>query len=225
MKFFKNIFLHNWLAIIYFNFKILPFKQAIHLPFDFYGKIRFVNLKGKISLNVNTIHPGMIKIGSQGTDMFPLNPVILDIRGNIIFNGYFYIGCGSTIRVEPTATLLIGNSSRIGANSLIFCEEEISIGNNVEFSWNCQVMDTDRHYIQDIVTKKIYPSKAPIVIRNNVWIGNHVSINKGCIIPDNTIVASNSLCNKDYSSIACYSVIGGYPAKQIASNKVRIWEK
>lgn len=29
------IFVHNWIAILYFNFKKLPFKQAIKLPFDF----------------------------------------------------------------------------------------------------------------------------------------------------------------------------------------------
>ena len=50
---FKHLFVHNWWAIIYFNFKVLPFKQAIRLPFDFYGKVRFVSLKGKVSLTSN----------------------------------------------------------------------------------------------------------------------------------------------------------------------------
>lgn len=46
------IFVHNWIAILYFNFKKLPFKQAIKLPFDFYYKVRFKNLKGKIIIKM-----------------------------------------------------------------------------------------------------------------------------------------------------------------------------
>lgn len=221
----KNFFIHNWWAIFYFNFKMLPFKQAIKLPFDFYGKVRFVNLQGRVSLTSLRIKTGMVKIGSQGRDMFPLNPVIIDIRGNIIYNGNFYIGCGSTIRVEPNATLSIGNSSRIGANSLVFCEDRITIGENVGFSWNCQLMDTDRHEIQDVITGKAFPSRAPIEIGNNVWVGNHVCFNKGCHVPENTIVASCSLCNKNYSDVAPFSILGGIPAKVIGVNKTRIWEK
>lgn len=222
---FKNFFVHNWYAILYFNFKMLPLKQAIRLPFDFYGKVRFLNLKGKVRLNANQLRTGMIKIGSQGRDMFALNPVILDIRGEIDINGYFYIGCGSTIRVEPNSKLTLGNKSRLGANSIIFCEDSITIGTNVEFSWDCQLMDTDRHEIRDVVTGKVFPSHAPIKVGDNVWVGNHVAINKGSNIPENTIVASYSLCNKDYSNIPLFSVLGGIPAKVIGSNKSRIWEQ
>ena len=48
MTLIKKILQHNWIAILYFNFKMLPFKQAIYLPFDIYHKIRFECLKGKI---------------------------------------------------------------------------------------------------------------------------------------------------------------------------------
>lgn len=222
---FRNLLLHNWFAILFFNLKMLPLKQALFFPFDFYGKVRFVNLKGKVSLKTSKIRPGMIKLGSQGRDMFPNNPIILDIRGHLEFKGYFYLGCGSTIRVEPNATLIIGDKSRFGANSILFCEDKIQIGKNVEVSWGCQVMDTDRHEIRDIQTGQTYISHSPITICDNVWIGNHVFLNKGTYIPNDTIIASNSLCNKNYSTIPQYSVLGGIPAKIIGSNKVRIWER
>ena len=66
----NKIFAHNFLAIIYFNFKMLPFSQAIKLPFDFYYKIRFENLSGKVFLNSDKITRGMIKIGGRGSEMF-----------------------------------------------------------------------------------------------------------------------------------------------------------
>ena len=222
---FKILYRHNWWAILYFNFKMLPFKQAIRLPFDFYGKVKFVNLKGKVSLKADMIYSGMIKFGSQGRDMFTANPVILDIRGDLSFSGSFYIGCGSTIRIESNATLSIGDKSRIGANSIIFCEDKIQIGNNVEMSWNCQLMDTDRHEILDVVTKQKCLSHSPITIGDNVWVGNHVSFNKGSRVPNDIIISSNSLCNKDYSFVSSFSVIGGIPAKIIGLNKARLWEK
>lgn len=61
MNIFTKIFQHNWLAIFYFNFKMLPFKQAIKLPFDFYHQIRFENLSGKTIINSSHIHRAMIK--------------------------------------------------------------------------------------------------------------------------------------------------------------------
>lgn len=83
------IFVHNWIAILYFNFKKLPFKQAIKLPFDFYYKVRFKNLKGKIIIKNENIHRGMIKIGGRGSEMFPRNPVIIDISGTWIIIRYY----------------------------------------------------------------------------------------------------------------------------------------
>lgn len=217
-----SLFLHNIFYIIYLNFKFLPFKQACRLPIDVYGKLRLVGKSGKLNI-IGDIRPGMIKLGSQGRDMFPLDPVILDIRGELSFNGYFYIGCGSTIRVENNAKMSIGANSRFGAQTILFCEEKINIGAQVEGSWRCQMMDTDRHEIMDRKTNRILQSCKSIEIGNNVWIGNNVFINKGARIPDNIIIASKSLCNKDYSSVPAFSVIAGIPAKVVSSDKQRIW--
>lgn len=62
---------------------MLLFRQAIYLPFDFYGKIRFVSLDGSINLFAKNFKVGMIKIGAQGSDLFPRSETLLNIRGNI----------------------------------------------------------------------------------------------------------------------------------------------
>lgn len=219
---FKSFFIHNIIKIIYVNFYFLPFKQAIKLPIDIYGKLRVVGKTGKIQI-LGDIKPGMIKLGSQGRDMFPLDPVILDVRGNLSFKGSFCIGCGSTIRIEEGAFLSIDSNSRFGAQTILFCEDRIEIGHQVIGSWRYQLMDTDRHEIRDINTGTIFPFHKPIVIGNNVWIANNVCINKGTVIPDNIIVSSHSLCNKNYSEVSSFSVIGGIPAKVLSTGKQRIW--
>jgi acetyltransferase-like isoleucine patch superfamily enzyme len=217
-----SLFLHNIFYIFYLNFKFLPFKQACRLPIDVYGKLRLVGKSGKLNI-IGDIRPGMIKFGSQGRDMFPLDPVILDIRGSLCFNGSFYIGCGSTIRVENNAKMSIGANSRFGAQTILSCEERINIGAQVEGSWRCQLMDTDRHEIIDRKNNTVLQSCKPIEIGDNVWIGNNVLINKGTRIPDNIIIASKSSCNKDYSNVPAFSVLAGMPDKVVAADKQRLW--
>ena len=45
-----KLFHHNLLAVLYINFKMLPFRQAVKLPLDVYYGIRFDNLSGRIVL-------------------------------------------------------------------------------------------------------------------------------------------------------------------------------
>ena len=83
----KKVLYHNWLAILYLNFKMLPFRQAIKFPSDVYHGIRIEGLSGKIYLNSENIYRGMIKIGSQGSEMFPHTKSILLIEGEWIIEG------------------------------------------------------------------------------------------------------------------------------------------
>lgn len=224
MNVINKIFQHNWLAIIYFNFKILPFKQAIKLPFDFYHKVRFENIQGNIIIKNGNIHRAMIKIGGRGSEMFPHLPAIIDIKGTLVFNGTTEIGNGCLLRVENNGKLTFGNRVRIGANSKIICEDKITFGNEIGISWESQVFDTNFHYTKDINSEKILPKTAPIVIGSYNWFGNRVNIMKGTITPNNTIAASNSLLNKDYTYIPAYSVLAGTPAKLVKSGIKRMFE-
>lgn len=222
MKYIDFFLKHNWIAIFYFNFKMLPFKQAIHLPFDFYNKVKFRDLSGNVVLSVNKIKKGMIKIGAQGSEMFPPSYSILDIRGKLTINGKFSLGSNSLIRIERKGEIIIDEDVTIGAYNKIICEESIIIGKGTITSWECQIMDTDTHSTIDLETQKILIRHKPIMIGKNNWISNNVIINKGTITPDDTIVASCSLCNKDYSKIINkYSIIGGIPAKILGTNKAK----
>lgn len=223
----SNFFLHNWLATLYLNFKMLSFKQAIKLPIEIYGKIRFINTTGNIIINTSNIYRGMIKIGSQGADMFANLPTIIDIKGELVFSGdKIRTGRGSFIRVEENGKIELEHNVAIGAMSKLFCESSIIIKENTITSWDCQIMDTDTHSIIDIETNEVYKRSISIVIGKNNWLGNNVTINKGTQTPNDIIIASNSLCNKNYIDIIPpYSIIGGIPAKLIAKDKRRLGDK
>ena len=59
--------------------------------------------------------------------------------------------------------------------------------------------------------RKLY-SKGPVIIEDNVWIGEGVAILPNVIIGENSIIGANAVVTKD---IPRNSVVGGNPAKII----------
>ena len=54
---------------IYFNFKFLPFSQAIKLPILLY-RPHFIKLKGEVRIEADHIYPGMIQMGKLINTLF-----------------------------------------------------------------------------------------------------------------------------------------------------------
>lgn len=71
-----------------------------------------------------------------------------------------------------------------------------TIGKDALMSWDVQIMDSDMHYMMEGNTIKRNSKR--IVIGENAWISNRVSVLKGTELPANIIVASNSLLSKDF---------------------------
>ena len=219
---FKCLFRHNFIKTLFFNIKVLPLKQAIRLPFDLCGKVRIEDLSGRVILSFDKITPGMLKIGTQGSDMFPTAETVISIEGDVVFGGKFVLGMGSSIICKPEGRIVFGDNTIIGARSLLFCEKEIVLEKDFLTSWDCQIMDTDTHRVVDTLTNSSFPSKKSVNIGSHVWIGNGVIINKGTRLPSGSIVASRSLCNKDYLAEGSNCVFAGSPAKVVSRNKK--WE-
>ena len=55
-------------------------------------------------------------------------------------------------------------------------------------------------------------SKGPVIIGNNVWIGDKATILPGVTIGDGAVIAANAVVTKD---VPAYSVVGGNPARVI----------
>ena len=224
MNIINKIFQHNWIAILYFNFKMLPFKQAIHLPVDFYHHVRFNDLSGKVRIKSNRIYRGMIKIGGRGSDIFSRQCSVITLRGYMELGYGIELGTGISLVVDKNAKFILGNNVRLGANTKLYCTKQIEMGNEIDFSWECQIFDTNFHYMKNIENGQIYPIDNPIKIGSYNWFGNRVTVMKGTVTPDNTIVASNSLCNKDYSEKGEYILLAGSPAVMKKKGCKRLFE-
>lgn len=223
------LFRCNFVKTIWFNFKMLPFKQAKKLPVYIYRNVHFRDLTGEII--INNVFSGMIRIGRNTSYVSTSIPFTeWTIRGKIVFNGSTHFLQGSYVLVSDNATLSFGRGwCTCGTNIKIICFNRISIGNRVGFAWDCQVMDTSFHYIQeadtDIENANINPLTKEVVIGDHVWIGNRTTISRGTVLPDDSIVASNSLVNKDYSSEGSFCMFAGMPAKVVKRNIKRIWNE
>ena len=56
------------------------------------------------------------------------------------------------------------------------------------------------------------------------FVSNRVTIMQKTITPKNCTIASNTLCNKDYTTFGENILIGGIPAKLLKENISRDWE-
>lgn len=111
----------------------------------------------------------------------------------------------------------IGSNVTIETNCHIGAIDRIKIGDGVLIASNVFITDHshgDSDY-KDLLTppleRKLY-SKGPVIIGNNVWIGENVTILSGVAIGDNVIIGAKSLVTKSFQSNC---VIGGNPAKII----------
>jgi acetyltransferase-like isoleucine patch superfamily enzyme len=211
----------SYIRTVYFNFKFLPFNQAIKFPIILGSCVRFDHLTGKVIIN-GRVRTGMISVGIERFIRDdPHCKTFINIEGTIIFNGTAIFRTGTKISVGRVGLLEFGDNFNLGSDSFLHAKKSIKFGDNVRISWDFQALDTDFHFIKEIKTGKIPPNTKPVIIGDNVWIGNHVTIGKGVILPNGTIVSARSMVNKRFTEEN--TIIGGIPAKILKQGYVRVF--
>lgn len=150
----------------------------------------------------------------------------------IVSHGLKYISIGDNfnsfarLRLEAfdkhldntyTPEIIIGDNVSLNYDVHIGCVNKIVIGNNVLIA--SKVFITDHYHgnigYEDLKTppslRKVI-SKGPVIIENNVWIGEGVAIMPNIRIGKNAIIGANAVVTKDIPENA---VVGGIPAKII----------
>lgn len=124
-------------------------------------------------------------------------------------------------RVQSLSPLLsIGKDCHFGAYNHISCTNQITIGNGVLTGKWVTITDNS-HGNTDFLNLELTPlsrplfSKGPIVIKDNVWIGDKATILPNITIGDGAIIAANSVVTHDVPS---YCVVAGNPAKIVRNN-------
>lgn len=224
-KILETIRLHiNIPKTLYFNFKVFGLRQAIRFPVFLYGKVQLEGLhKGCIEL-LNNNRMGGVKFGGGWyTEIYGCSnryKSYLRIKGKMIVGTDITINQGAVFSVNENAIVRIGNRVRFSERTLLHSKESITIEDDCLIGWNSQIVDSDFHYI--INDGKLKYRNAPVHLGRNVWLANGVSIMKGTCLPAYSVVASNSLVNKDFSGSGERCLIGGVPAKCLKQNVERL---
>lgn len=216
----------NLRSTIYFNFKVLPFHQAVKLPFHFFGKTDFADLSGKFVIEVEEVHFGMIVFGGKH-EVVISSPVPTRIfnSGLIEFKSNAKFARGVNVMVWNNGVLSIGDNFSMGSLSRIICFRKMSFGNDVLIAWECQFFDTDFHFIKE-KNQSIRDNCGTVTVEDATWIGARASILKNTTIPKNSIVGANSLCSGNYLEKNGEGILlAGIPAKVVKTDVSYIVDK
>ena len=116
--------------------------------------------------------------------------------------------------------IVIGKNAHIGEYTHITAINKIQIGDNLLTGRWVTITDNSHGEI-DYESMKTAPimrplqSKGPVIIGDNVWIGDKATILPHVTIGDGSVIAANAVVTKD---VPAYSVVAGNPAKVIKLN-------
>ena len=161
----------------------------------------------------------------------------IDIRGKkyIQVSKGFTTGVGCRIEAYPDTdkkVLFFGENFQMNDYVHITAMESVKIGNNVLLASKIYISDcshgsysgdeNDSH--PDSIPHDRPLSSKPVVIEDNVWLGEFVSVLPGVTIGKGTIVGANSVVSKN---LPPYIIAVGTPAKPIKkfNFETNKWEK
>ena len=179
------------------------------------GKIK-INNKGAILKNCTFISTGRNNAVCFDTNCFFKNCKFLLYGNNDVVN--IASNCqGNNVEFyieDDNGLISVGEGASLCGKAHLAVIEgtHINIGDNCLFSSEVTLRTGDSHSILDFRGKRINPSKS-IVIKDHVWVGHKVTINKGVIIEKNTIIGTGAIVTK--SPEKGNIIIAGVPAKII----------
>jgi len=147
------------------------------------------------------------------------------------FNAFEKEKIKSTNLIMSNVKLMAGRFSFYNANLLVTGDEYVSIGSFCSFGKNISIYtsnhDTNYASTQGYIYRKFFktnhpgenkinPSKSrtkgPVIIKNDVWIGDGVKIMTGVTIGNGACIAAGSIVT---ANVGDYEIVGGIPAKVI----------
>jgi len=190
--------------------------KAFGINRKLFKKISSFLFKNKIKANigVNVLFPNSFGIENHG------KKDSIRIGDNNEFSGDFHIRCYEKGNVK------IGNYNWTSLRTQIVCANRVEIGDYCIFGRDVYISDTNEHPVSPderlkatitywknkTVNRYHFVENSPVIIGNNVWIGERAIILKGVKIGNNSVVAAGSVVTKEVPE---NTVVGGNPARVI----------
>lgn len=109
----------------------------------------------------------------------------------------------------PGGTLEIGERTFVNYGVSISAHQSVRIGCSCLLGTYVNIMDNDWH---DILDRRRVPSSRPVVLEDNVWLGNRVIVLPGVTIGHDTVVGAGAVVTRDLPP-RCVAV--GNPARVV----------
>lgn len=175
--------------------------KGLRIPVLVSKNVLFKCMRGGVILE--SFRTCNVKIGFEKTGI--LDPkysrFIWFVEGEVALGDNVNISSGVKLSCAKNAKLTIGANSSININTEIICMDNINIGKNTLISWNVLVMDSDFHKIGN--KESFNRVTKPIQIGEHVWICCRAILLKGSIIPNDCVVAANSIVTKKFEECEC----------------------
>lgn len=121
---------------------------------------------------------------------------------------------GGSVEIQPryeNSRVIIGDRVATNNNLFICAANHIEIGHDTLIGLNVVIMDHEAHGLEPDKRRQV-GAIGKVILGNNVWLGNSVTILKNSEIGDNTVVAAGAVVSGIFPANV---VIGGVPAKII----------
>lgn len=162
------------------------------------------------------IAPQFDSLGSIPEIAHPRSLVIFG--RNIHLGKYAQIICASDNCVRFTswpskqsdAEIVLGDYCLIAPGVRISAAQSVRIGDNCMLAANVIISDSDWHGIYNRI--RPFRCTRPVIIENNVWLGERVIVTKGVTIGENSVIGAGAIVTKN---IPANCVAAGNPARVI----------
>lgn len=205
---------------VYFNFKCLPFRKALVLPFYISHSVKLdlpcrTSLKAIIHIPDDASRFSIRFVNGGSSDVCPNKNGLIRLKdgSRCTFGKNVQFAAGCSLRVDG-GVFCVGNNFSANRNCEISCVECVEIGDDVLLAFRIGIRDSDGHsVVYDGVRNS---TKEKVVIGDHVWICGEADIMKGAHIGSDSVIAFRSLVLKgNYEN---NSILGGSPAKMIRNN-------
>jgi acetyltransferase-like isoleucine patch superfamily enzyme len=194
-------------------------QKKIREEYDFSSnnlKVKIILLYRLISYAVNIIVTRfrLRQVQEKGLITFTKKRPVIKNKGTIKIGNLNRINSDidkTRISVRKNAVLIIGDSNWI-SGVRISVSSRVEIGSNTFLAPELLILDGDHHQVGN---KSEEGKSNPVIIKDDVWIGNRVIIKKGVTVGKGSVVAAGSVVTK---SIPDYCLAVGVPASVIREN-------
>lgn len=185
----------------------------------------------------------LLKYGGDSIQGVFMKRVVLDLSGKGV---KLYIGrrtqmknCRILLTGDDTSLYITGTGTNINDTSFVMAEigssivigerftmeggqirslegAPIRIGHDCMFSSDIDIASGDYHIIMDKDSSRRINSSKEIMISDHVWLGAHVNVLKGTVIPQGCIIGNSSVVTSKLDKQN--AIYAGVPARYIKGN-------